>query len=544
MTLLDTTFAAVKITASESPNVSATSASTDVVYPWIPDTGNGLYRNPILCADYSDPDVVRAGEDFYLTASSFNCTPGLPILHSRDLVNWTLINHAVKNLPGDWYQQVQPGCGIWAPAIRYHAGRFWIFFPMPDDGIFVTTADHPAGEWSEPHCLIEGKGLIDPCPLWDDDGSAYLVHAYARSRSGIKHRLQIRPMAPDGSRLLGEGVIIADGEECFPTIEGPKFLKRDDWYYVLAPAGGVATGWQMVLRSRHIYGPYEARNVLEQGISGVNGPHQGALVDTPSGGWWFIHFQDAGVYGRIVHLQPVEWRDGWPEMGVDRDGNGIGEPVETYPLPIPAEDAVMQVPATTDTFDSLTLGLQWQWYANHAAGWHSLTERAGYLRLYAQPGNSANFSLTPHLLLQKFPARAFTVETAVEFAPSATSDETGLAVVGLRHAVLALKRTRSGNRLSLRIDNELLEEIGIEGDALRLRVTVREGGWCRFAWAAPESGDWTDIGVEFGACEGQWIGAKVGLFASAAPNSAPGRNSYADFAYFRFSPPAAVAHLL
>src|SRR5947207_2261260 len=161
----------------------------ECIYPWTPDQGDGTYRNPIIHADYSDPDVIRAGEDFYMTASSFNCTPGLPILHSKDLVNWTIINHAVKNLPHPRYAEVQPGCGVWAPAMRFHAGKFWIFFPTPDEGIYVTTATDPSGLWSEPHLLQAGKGLIDPCPLWDDDGQAYLVHAYAGSRAGIKHRL-------------------------------------------------------------------------------------------------------------------------------------------------------------------------------------------------------------------------------------------------------------------------------------------------------------------------------------------------------------------
>jgi len=184
------------------------SENFNCAFPWQPDCGDGTFRNPIICADYSDPDVIRVGEDFFMTASSFNCTPGLPILHSKDLVNWTLINHAVKNLPHPRYAEVQPGCGVWAPAIRFHAGKFWIFFPMPDEGIYVTTANHPATKWSEPHLLRAGKGLIDPCPLWDDDGKAYLVHAYANSRSGLKHMLRVRPMSPDGSKLLGEGEIV------------------------------------------------------------------------------------------------------------------------------------------------------------------------------------------------------------------------------------------------------------------------------------------------------------------------------------------------
>ncbi len=289
------------------------------VYPWVPDQGDGTYRNPILLADYSDPDVIRVGEDYYLTASSFNCTPALPILHSRDLVNWTLVGHAMQNLPFDRYDTPQLGGGVWAPALRYHDGRFYIFFPLVEEGLFVVSAADPAGPWSAPRCVQQGAGLIDPCPLWDDDGQAYLVHAYAYSLTGIKHRLRVCPMAPDGSKLLGEGKIVFDDPARHPTMEGPKFLKKDGFYYILAPAGGVSGGWQVALRSRNIYGPYEDKVVLEQGSTPVNGPHQGALVDTPSGEWWFLHFQDAGPYGRIVHMQPVRWQDEWP-----LDGAGPG----------------------------------------------------------------------------------------------------------------------------------------------------------------------------------------------------------------------------
>src|SRR5215472_15084388 len=116
-------------------------------FPWTPDLGNGHYQNPVIHADYSDPDVIRVGEDFFLVTSSFNCTPGLPILHSKDLVNWRIINHALKNLPHPRYSRVQPGCGVWAPAIRFHGGKFWIFYSMPDEGIYAVTATDPAGKW-------------------------------------------------------------------------------------------------------------------------------------------------------------------------------------------------------------------------------------------------------------------------------------------------------------------------------------------------------------------------------------------------------------
>ncbi|HEY1123068.1 MAG TPA: family 43 glycosylhydrolase, partial [Haloferula sp.] len=339
-------------------------------YPWVPDQGDGTYRNPVLHADYSDPDVIRVGSDYFLTSSSFNCTPGLPILHSRDLVNWRIINHALKNLPHPRYSEVQPGQGVWAPSIRHHNGKFWIFFPTPDEGIYLTTTADPSGSWSAPHLVLAGKGLIDPCPFWDDDGKAYLIHAYAGSRAGIRNKLHLRPMAPDGSRTLGKGKVVIEIDPSLPALEGPKLHKRHGWYYISAPAGGVATGWQCIFRSRSIHGPYEEKIVLAQRGTAINGPHQGALVDTPEGNWWFVHFQDKDLYGRIVHLQPVRWEDDWPLVGEAQDETGVGRPVVQYRKPV-SREGFPAVPQDSDEFENDALGLQWQWHANHDGDWYS-----------------------------------------------------------------------------------------------------------------------------------------------------------------------------
>lgn len=493
-------------------------------HPWQPDQGDGTYCNPVLYADYSDPDVVRVGEDFYLTASSFNCTPGLPILHSKDLVNWTIIGHALKNLPHAHYEKVQPGWGVWAPAIRFHAGKFWIFYPTPDEGIFIITADHPAGPWSEPRCLIEGKGLIDPCPLWDDDGQAYLVHAYAKSRCGIKHMLRVRPMATDGSKLLGEGQIVFHQPEKHPTLEGPKFLKKDGWYYILAPAGGVETGWQVAFRSKNIYGPYEDKIVLAQGDTDINGPHQGALVDTADDGWWFLHFQDSDIYGRIVHLQPVEWRDGWPFMGRN------GEPVRRHAKPFVVANQYLAMPATSDEFDSPRLGLQWQWQANHRDNWHSLTARPGWLRLFPQAA-TLPLNEQPNLLLQKFPARSFAVETELQFSSLQSGEEAGIIVAGEKSALLGLRREGAESWLVMRLDERLEKLSRVTGDTVKLRLQVENGGQCSFSFAG--EGGLISIPQTFQATKGRWIGAKVGLLATQLADSTAG--GYADFAYFRFA---------
>jgi len=511
------------------PAMPTPNAWSPVDFPWLSDRGDGTYQNPIICADYSDPDVIAAGDDFYLVASSFNCTPALPILHSRDLVNWTIVNHALKNLPDPRYRQVQSGCGVWAPAIRHHAGRFWIFFPMPDEGIFVTTADHPARAWSPPWLLQAGKGLIDPCPLWDDDGSAYLVHAYAQSRSGIKHRLRVCPMAPDGSRLLGDGQIVFDDPQRHPTLEGPKFHKHDGYYFILAPAGGVATGWQVALRSRNIFGPYEDKIVLRQGDTPINGPHQGALVTDRAGRDWFVHFQEVQPYGRIVHLQPVNWHEGWPVMG-----NG-GEPVSQHAKPAGVSSRL--APQTSDEFDAPLLGLQWQWQANYSDDWYRLDARPGWLRLLAQPVPEGGLRFTPHLLLQKFPARSFSVQVRLDIRGLHDQEEAGLIVMGKEHAALAVRRCPGAARL-FRVTNDRQTVIAdLNMPEIDLYVTVADGGQCVFGYATVAQPR-RDLPEVFQAVEGAWIGAKVGIFAVGAGGPSAGS---AEFDFFRFGGSGAIA---
>lgn len=507
--------------------------------PWVADRGDGTYRNPVLFADYSDPDVVRHGDDFYLVASSFNCLPGLPVLHSRDLVNWRIVAHVFDRLPFPAYDAPAHGCGAWAPSIRYHDGRFWVFFSTPDEGIFMSTASDPLGSWSPLHQVKAARGWIDPCPFWDDDGQAYLVHAFAGSRAGIKHRLQICRMSPDGRALLDEGRIVFDGTEKHPTIEGPKLHKRDGFYTIFAPAGGVPTGWQTVLRSRHIYGPYEDRIVMAQGNTDINGPHQGAWVELNSGESWFVHFQDRGPYGRVVHLQPLAWRDGWPVIGEDRDGDGTGEPVSVWTKPAVGSPHPIAVPQTTDTFESASLGRQWQWHANPREEWMSLTEHEGHLRLFAMPAPAGgNLWHVPNLLLQKFPAPAFVVTTELTFRPEALGEQAGLVVMGHDYAYVSVRNTEGGVQLNQCTVTdagstpsfEEVEGTFLVGESVTLRVSVSEGALCQFSYTE-DGRTFVPIGRQFRARQGHWIGAKVGLFCISPARES--RGGFVDAAWFR-----------
>ena len=159
---------------------------------WVADKGNGTYQNPVLHADYSDPDVCAVGDDFYMTASSFNCIPGIPILHSGDLVNWSLVNYALPvQEPKEFFDKAQHGKGVWAPSIRFHNGEFYIYWGDPDYGIYMIKTKDPKGKWSNPVLVKAGKGMIDATPLWDEDGKVYLIYAYAGSRSGVNSILVI-----------------------------------------------------------------------------------------------------------------------------------------------------------------------------------------------------------------------------------------------------------------------------------------------------------------------------------------------------------------
>jgi beta-xylosidase len=509
---------------------------------WVADNGDGTYKNPIINADYSDPDAIRVGEDFYTTASSFNAVPGLPILHSKDLVNWRIINHVFREQePKDTFAKPQHGGGVWAPSMRFHDGEFYIYYGDPDFGIYMTKTKDPAGEWSKPLLIREAKGWIDPCPLWDDDGNAYLVHAFAGSRAGIKSILVVNKMSKDGTRILDDGVIVFDGHEADSTVEGPKFYKREGYYYILAPAGGVATGWQLALRSKSIYGPYEKKVVLAQGKTTINGPHQGALVDTPTGEWWFLHFQDKGAYGRVVHLQPTVWKNGFPVIGSDPDGDGTGEPVLKFKKPNVDRNYPKATPQDSDEFDGERIGLQWQWHANSDARWAFPFPQKGVLRMFAvqQPENYKNLWDLPNLLLQKFPVDEFTATAKVKLEPRFEGERFGLVVMGLDYSQIGV--TNRGGKLYISqvavkdadkgaAETETSPQL-LTSNEFYLRVSVAKGAVCTFSFSS-DGGNFTTVGTLFKAREGRWIGAKVG-FVFTCPGRFNDAGS-ADIDWFRF----------
>ena len=504
---------------------------------WCPDNGDGTYTNPVINADYSDPDVCvgPSGEDYYMTASSFQCTPGLPILHSRDLVNWEIVGYALGNLyEGDaelleHFSQPQHGNGVWAPSIRYHNGWYYIYWGDPDFGVYMVKTQNPAGKWTEPLCVIRGKGYIDTTPLWDDDGRCFLVNGWANSRAKYASVLTVRELCADGTKAIGQPVIVFDGNGTENrTCEGPKFYKRDDWYWILCPAGGVPTGFQLAMRSKSPYGPYEAKKVLWQGKTNINGPHQGGWVHTKYGEDWFLHFQDKEAYGRVVHLNPVDWSTGWPIMGKK------GEPVTTYKKPQANGQQPIANPVENDEFNAPILGKQWQWHANYDEKF-GVPTAFGTFRIYTYKLSEGwkNFWEVPNLLLQKTPADQFTVTTKLRFTSKADGQFGGLIMMGLDYSALVVKRIGKEFQLvqmtckgadkgktqtekvitSLKptAEDKIDYKPGIHED-IYLRLTVSNS---RLHFAYSLNGKkFQECGDEFQMKEGKWIGAKFGYIAA------------------------------
>lgn len=512
---------------------------------WKSDLGDGTFQNPILFADYSDPDVIRVGDTYYMTASSFNYIPGLPILTSKDLVNWKLVNYAIDNIDYENYKIPQHAKGVWAPAIRCHEGHFYIYYGMPDEGIFMVKAKDPLGIWEKPVLVLEGKGLIDPCPYWDEDGKAYIIHGYAKSRIGFKSHLGIFPMSWDGTKAIGEDHILYNGLETQPTIEGPKVYKRNGYYYILAPAGGVKPGWQTALRSKNIYGPYEEKIVLRQGGSPINGPHQGALVDTVNGDEWFIHFQDRGLYGRIVHLQPVVWENDWPVMGIHAK-DGCGEPCMVHQKP---NTGVREEPCyleASDSFEGETLNLMWQWLGNQQKNFYSLQERPGFLRLYClNPSGKQEPVLweLPNVLTQKLVCPFFEAETCLSIGNLSNGEQAGMVMMGGHYAYIGVRNVGKKKELVLGTSydseeglKEKVEQIAaLDSDRekvyLTLSMEMGEGGAVFRMYYSLDGTEKHPVRIDFMPSDHTWVGAKIGLFANVLEKEEKG--GYGDFEYIK-----------
>jgi beta-xylosidase len=507
------------------------------------------YANPIIYADYSDPDVIRVGEDYYMVASSFHFSPGIPVLHSRDLVHWKIAGHVLDKLTfHPSYNMVPPytltdsaskpvgkgmryAGGVWAPSIRHHNGLFYVYWATPDEGIFMSSTTNPAGKWADPVKVLDGAGYEDPCPFWDDDGKAYLVHSRVGAGPVILHA-----MSQDGKTLFDAGKTIIEDKANLPILEGPKTYKRNGYYYIFAPIGGVETGPQAVMRSRKIEGPYEYKSVLNPG-NGLRGPHQGGYVETPSGQGWFVHFNSTGAFGRIAHMQPVAWKDDWPVMGAE------GVPVSEHAYPDTGKKSTDKI-QDSDEFSSDKLGLQWSWNHNPDDARWSLSQRPGYLRIEASQTRylvGARNTLTqilqgPHSI----------ISTRMEFDALANGQRAGLSLFGVKLPWIGVARDNGVNYLTYSNAGEETRGARIEGNAIILRAQVFESQFVQFSYALNEKQAFKEFGPATPLAKfSWWKGSRPAVFTYIKSDTDEGpsprtsrdqiKQSYIDVDWFRVS---------
>lgn len=470
-----------------------------------------IYKNPILQFDFSDPDVCRVNDDFYMVASSFNHTPGVPVLHSKNLVEWELINYVFDKLPFERFNEVQKGDGAWAPSIRFHDGYFYVIIPFPDEGIYISKTKDPYGKWSDLWCVIEEKGIIDPCPIWTDN-KCYMAVGFAKSRIGFNSCIGLYEVSTDLTHMIKDYEIVYDGHNNNPTIEGPKFNVRNGYYYILAPAGSVKGGWQVALRSKNIYGPYESKVILMQNGTKVNGPHQGALVDIDDNdNWAFIHFQDMWAYGRIVHLQPVMWHNDWPICGRVGDPLLAGAPVSEGPYPVQMKTGKsVQI---SDDFKGDKLSLMWQTPANKIDGAYTFNNG---LYLNCIESNAKTLDLLPQTITTKVPALEFNVKTSLELNLINDNDEAGFTVLGSEYSYVSVKRINGTNYLKVikGIEKEEEKEIfseSFDSNKLEIEVEFRNQAIYELDYQYKINGRLLPVTLE--AKAGRWIGTTYGLFA-------------------------------
>ncbi len=500
------------------------------------DQGNGLYRNPVLFADYSDPDVCRVGEDYYMVCSEFNFM-GIPVLHSKDLVNWTLIGRVFDRFPGKEYDTMERyGRGSWAPSIRYHEGAFYVYFCTPDEGVFMARTQDPAGEWKLVH-VKEVKDWEDPCPYWDKEGNAWLSRSQLGAGPIYLHR-----MTPDGTKLLDDGKIIFEG----PGAEGPKWHDTEDGVMLMVPEGGTSMGWQMAVRGKTVEGPFEEKRVCKQGDTWINGPHQGALVDTPSGEWWFLHFSHCGVAGRVVYLEPVTMVDGWPVIGERIEETYCGQPVWLHKKPDLPEQPICCA-ATSDDFSKSTLGLQWQWNHNPVDERWSLERRPGWMSLQGSAEETDIFQVH-NTLTQRLTGASGLIRVKISVKDMVEGQQAGMVMLGRDPFVYGVTKKADGVYLTIEYRGDIVDKRQacykdsgewqtklyagpFETEEFWLQYNIQNLAELRMAYSV-DGKEYINTRHDAFLNEGIWKGARVGLFTKCGDGWA----AFADFQYLHDGP--------
>lgn len=492
------------------------------------DNGDGTYTNPLIRADYPDPDIIRVGEDFYMVSSSFVAMPGIPVCHSKDLVNWRVIGHAYDSITFQPQYRMEDGKTAysrvcWAPSIRYHEGVFYIGVNIADDGFVMFKSTKPEG----PYTMHKfDKRLYDPGFFIDDDGKKYVTHG--------KTKIYLTRLKDDATGVLDpndKGRLIITAPKGYEYLfEGCHTYKRNGWYYIFNPALGY-DGVQMISRSRSIYGPYETKVLIDDDINYAGaGVHQGGYVDTAEGESWAYTFQDRDYLGRLVMLYPMRWVDDWPVVGEDgKPGKGV----VTYRKPAVKARSEMLFPQHSDDFDSGEMENVWEF--NHVplkSKW-SLTDRKGFFRIYSH--YAKGFEWARNSLTQKVSGPASVATVALELSGMAEGDFAGSGIMGRVMYQLGVHKVDGRLRLELRKGGREAEIVTDsmatrQTDKIYLRTEITKRGTLLFYYSMDNS-SFSRFGEEGVSNFWGFLGIRHALCCYNLIEGAKG--GFADFDWFK-----------
>ncbi|WP_407947754.1 glycoside hydrolase family 43 protein [Pontiella desulfatans] len=528
------------------------------------DQGDGTYRNPVLNADYPDVDVERVGDTYFMISSKQHMSPGMVILESKDMVNWTTIGHVWDRLSWapeyNWNEMRGYRFGVWAGDLAYHDGTWYCYQIDSRHGLYMSSATDIRGPWTQPIQMLTNEKIFDdPVVFWDEkEHQAYLLCNTAKKQKrpenttpGSENRLY--KMSWDGREIQDSGKVIYTG----PGAEAAKIYNiNDTWYIFMAewfvgdketPLGRPSKKndrKQLVLRSQtdSIYGPYEKKVVFERGNGFERSCSQGALMQAPDGSWWYMHqlIQNIGnpFQGRPQCLQPVKWVDGWPMIGKDIDGDGIGEPVRSHEKPI--NGFPVTAPPTDDEFNPGRLGVQWEWNHNPRDSHWTLAERPGWLRLKADRPVAPvkNYRIHGQLFWRAFNTVSQRIMGTSTGSAVARFDLSGMKAGqragfvrfgGIFHLLGVHVEENDTRRLFfMDMNGKELRGDAIHGNDLFIRTT-NKGDRAAFEFST-DGERFTRFGPEFTIAFGFWSGDRLGFFCW----NESGENGHVDIDYFHY----------
>lgn len=487
------------------------------------DNGNGTYTNPVMAADFPDPDVILVGDTYYMVSTTMFVFPGVTVIKSKDLVNWEYCSNAVPRFDVSKCYDLD-SCsryahGQWATSMKYNNGKFYLLFITLDEGGFLCVSEKAGGPWE---IRKLPKGFYDPGLFFDADGKIYVAHGYSR--------IFITELNPDFSPKTKDSLVFTGTIR--RGFEGSHVYKINGYYYLYGTYGG-RDGIQAALRSKNIYGPYEERVVIRDTTPGVNfGIHQGALIKTQTGEWWTMLFVDSGPFGRFPSLQPVTWIDGWPMVGVN------GKAVITYKKPDVGKIYPAKTFPTSDEFNEKTLGMQWGWNHNPDPTLWSLLQRPGYLRLAAGKIVSnlreARNTLTQRTFTYYDDSISASGLTKIDISKMKDGDIAGLAVFQDPYAYIAVKQTNGSKQIIMVNNGKTIDSAAINASTIYLHtIASNSTGKVSFEYSI-DNKTFSPLGNELRMRFNLSVftGNKFCLFNYATKEA----GGYVDFDWFRMGP--------